>query len=268
MPVETILEGVARLGQIIASDNRELFGDDFAGFAMPFQPVFGGEVLPRYPIDAIREGSGAGVPTLVGTTLEEWKLFTLMAGPDAVNVRAPRPLRNLLTKAGRSVDELVAAYEAALDSQSPGGADAPSGSEVELRNEIETDRIFRIPAIRLAEAQIANDAPVWMYRFDWRTPAFGGRLGACHALEIPFVFDNLSAPGADGFTGGAAPQELATDMHAAWVAFAKTGDPNADGLPSLPAYDMDRRATMLLDSKCTVADDPGGAARRLWDGLL
>lgn len=258
LPVEAILEGVVRLGQIIASDNGELFGDDFAGFAMPFQPVFGGEVLPRYPIDAIREGSGAGIPTLVGTTLEEWKLFTLMAGPDALSVRAPRPLRNLLTKAGRSVDDLVAAYEASLESP----------SELELRNEIETDRIFRIPAIRLAEAQIANGAPAWMYRFDWRTPAFGGRLGACHALEIPFVFDNLTAPGADVFTGGAAPQRLATAMHAAWVAFAKTGDPNAEDVPSWPAYDNERRATLLFDETCTVTDDPGSAARRLWDGLL
>jgi para-nitrobenzyl esterase len=268
LPVEAILEGVTQLGQIIASDNKDLFGEEFAGFAMPFQPVFGGDVLPQYPIDAIRSGAGAGIPTLVGTTLEEWKLFTLMAGPDALRVRAPRPLRNLLAKAGRSVDELVAAYEQRLDPRSEGGADAPSGSEVGLRDAIETDRIFRIPAIRLAEAQIANDTPAWMYRFDWKTPAFGGRMGACHALEIPFVFDNLTAPGADVFTGNAAPPELATNMHAAWVAFAKAGDPNTDGLPDWPAYDTQRRATMLFDTVCRIEDDPAGDARHLWDGLL
>ena len=252
LPVDRILEGVTQLGQIIASDNAELFGEDHAGSAMPFQPVFGGEVLPRYPIDAVRDGSGAGVPTLVGTTLEEWKLFTLMSGPDAIRVRAPRPLRNLCLQAGKSVDELVAAYEARLESP----------SEVELRNAIETDRIFRIPAIRLAEAQVANDTPTWMYRFDWKTPAFGGRMGACHALEIPFVFDNLSAPGADAFTGNVAPQELATNMHNAWVAFAKNGD------PGWTPYDTERRATMLFDTKSEVADDPDADTRQLWDGLL
>jgi para-nitrobenzyl esterase len=257
LTVDRILEGVTRLGQIIATDNADLFGEDHAGFAMPFQPALGGDVLPSYPIDAVRGGSGAGVPTLVGTTREEWKLFTLM-GDEGLRVRAPRPLRNLCAQAGRSVDELVGAYETRLGSP----------SEVELRNEIETDRIFRIPAVRLAEAQVANDTPAWMYRFDWPSPAFGGRMGACHALEIPFVFDNLAAPGVDIFTGGAAPQSIATGMHAAWVAFAKTGDPNNTELSEWPAYDTDRRATMLFDTECAVADDPDGAGRRLWDGLL
>lgn len=257
LPVETILEGVTRLGQIMG-ESTELFGEDFAGFTMPFQPVNGGDVLPRLPIDAVRDGSGAEIPTLVGTTLEEWKLFTLIAPADGVRVRAVRPLRNLCAAAGKSADELVGAYEKRLG--------APS--EVELRNAIETDRVFRIPAIRLAEAQIANDAPTWMYRFDWRSPAFGGKLGACHALEITFVFDNLEAPGADMFTGNAAPPELATRTHAAWVAFAKTGNPNTGELPDWPLYDTDRRATMLLDAECIVADDPDGDDRRLWDGLL
>jgi para-nitrobenzyl esterase len=137
-----------------------------------------------------------------------------------------------------------------------------SPSEKDLRNAIETDRVFRIPAIRLAEAQVAKGTPAWMYRFDWPSPAFGGRLGACHALEIPFVFDNLAAPGVDVFTGGGAPQTLATAMHAAWVAFAKTGDPGWE------AYDTGRRATMLFDLESRVHEDPGGDLRRLWDGLL
>jgi para-nitrobenzyl esterase len=194
----------------------------------------------------------------VGTTREEWKLFTVALQEDAARSLAPRPLRNLCAKAGRSVEELIDAYRNAV----------PSGSELDLRNAIETDRIFRIPAVRLAEAQVANSTPAFMYRFDWPTTAFGGRLGACHALEIPFVFDNLDAPGADAFTGNAAPQELATKMHAAWVAFAKTGEPSTAELGEWPAYDADRRATMLFDADSRVADDPDGELRQLWDGLL
>jgi para-nitrobenzyl esterase len=114
----------------------------------------------------------------------------------------------------------------------------------------------------LAEAQTGNDTPTWMYRFDWPTPAFGGRLGACHAVEIPFVFDNLSAPGADAFLGGVAPQDLATRVHSAWVSFMKSGDPGWD------RYDSERRATMIFDSESKVVDDPDGETRALWDGLL
>ena len=100
-----------------------------------------------------------------------------------------------------------------------------------------------------------------MYRFDWRTPAFGGRLGACHALEITFVFDNLDAPGANVFTGGAAPQSLATDMHDAWVSFAKAGE------PGWAAYDTSSRTTMLFGEQSAPADDPDGDLRRVWDGI-
>jgi para-nitrobenzyl esterase len=253
---EQILDGVTTLGAGLATDNTELFGADFAGFAMPWQPVIGGSLVPRAPIDALRDGAASGVATLAGTTLEEWKLFTIMAPEDSLRTRAIRPLRNLCTQAGKSVDELIGAYEAKV-----------GDDELALRNALETDRNFRIPAIRLAEAQVASGAPTWMYRFDWKTPAFGGRMGACHALEIPFVFDNLDAPGVNVFTGGAAPQTLATAAHDAWVSFAKTGEPGAEGLPDWPAYDTSRRATMLLDADCAVADDPDGDLREVWDGL-
>lgn len=252
LPAEKLSEAVGALGQTLLSDNADILGADHTGFNLLFQPVCGGEFLPQPAIDAVAEGSSADVPTLVGTTKEEWKLFTVAANPGESRARAVRPLRKLCELKGRSVDELVDTYERATGAT----------NELDLRNVMETDRVFRIPAIRLAEAQVASGAPTWMYRFDWQSTAFGGRLGACHALEIAFVFDNLSAPGVDMFTGGGAPQSLASKMHAGWVAFAKTGD------PGWPGYDTERRATMLFDTECAAADDPDGETRRLWDGLL
>ncbi len=250
LTTEDILEGVVALGAGLADDNTEIFGPDFTGFGMPFQPVIGGSLIPRSPIEALRDGAGNDVRTVIGTTLEEWKLFTLMTPEDSLRTRAIRPLRNLCEQAGRSAEELVSAYESKV-----------GDSELDLRNALETDRNFRIPAIRLAEAQVAAGAPVWMYRFDWKTPAFDGKMGACHALEIPFVFDNLDAPGVNIFTGGSAPQALATTAHEAWVSFAKTGE------PGWPRYDVERRATMLLDAESRVVDDPDGDLREVWDGL-
>jgi para-nitrobenzyl esterase len=258
LTTERIIDGVTQLGQSLTSDNAEVFGPDWTGTAMAFQPIWGGDFLPRAPIDALADGAAAGVDTLVGTTLEEWKLFTIMLPPDALRVRAVRPLRNLCERSGRSVDEVLAAYDAKLGDP----------NELDLRNVLETDRNFRIPAIRLAEAQVAGGANVWKYRFDWKTPAFGGAMGACHALEIPFVFDNLDAPGVEVFTGGQAPPDLADRMHAAWVAFAKVGAPNVEGLPDWPRYETEERHTMLFDVECSIASDPDGDTRRIWDGLL
>jgi para-nitrobenzyl esterase len=102
-----------------------------------------------------------------------------------------------------------------------------------------------------------------MYEFAWSSPAFDGRLGACHGLEIPFVFDTLE-PGAvlGPALGGDPPQPLADAVHAAWVAFAATGD------PGWPRYDLQRRATMRFDVTSQVLDDPRAAERALWAGVL
>jgi para-nitrobenzyl esterase len=258
LSTDDIVDGVEKIGLAITNEDAALFGPDHCGFSMPFQPVHGGDVLPKFPLDAVKDGSASDVPTLVGTNLEEWKLFALGLKEDALRTHAVRPLRNLCTRAGRSADDIVAAYQQHV------GTD----SEYDLRVAMETDRNFLIPAIRLAEAQATSGAPTWMYRFDWKSPAFGGKMGSAHALEIPFVFDNLDAPGAGVFTGDAAPPELATKMHAAWVAFAKTGDPNIGDLPDWPRYDTKTRPTMLLDAECAVENDPNGDLRELWDGVL
>ncbi len=99
-----------------------------------------------------------------------------------------------------------------------------------------------------------------MYEFAWRSPQFDGRLGACHALEIAFVFDTLGN-GTEPLLGRDPPQQLADTMHAAWVAFATDGD------PGWPKYDLSRRATMRFDTTSEVVDDPRSAERALWEGV-
>ena len=138
----------------------------------------------------------------------------------------------------------------------------PGASPQELWLELATDTVFRIPAIELLEAQ-GRHAPVWSYLFTWETPVFGGLLRSTHALEIPFVFDNLDRGGATVFTGtGSERAALASTMHAAWIAFARAGDPSHPGLPAWPAYEPARRATMRFDQHCELLDDPAGADRQ------
>src|SRR5205823_1764321 len=107
-----------------------------------------------------------------------------------------------------------------------------------------TDRIFRVPAIRLAEAQAAHNGDVFSYLFTWPSPMMDGALGSCHALEIPFVFGTLSEPPTDAFVGdGPEARDLAANMQDAWLSFARSGRPAAPGLPEWPAYGSERRAT-------------------------
>ncbi|MEZ5144177.1 MAG: carboxylesterase/lipase family protein [Acidimicrobiales bacterium] len=222
---------------------------------LPFGPVIDGEVLPRHPYEAVRDGSAASVPLLVGTTRDEWNLFALMAG-------SVEDADALLRRLGRIVERpepLAAAYREVR----------AEASHDELFSAIMTDRVFRVPAIRLAEAQAVHQPDhTFMYLFEWASTAFGGRLGSCHALEIPFVFDNLDKAGVSMLTGEGAPQSVADAMHAAWLAFARTGSPAHDGLPAWPAYDHDGRATMHFGEPCHLEHDPAPAERLAWTGVI
>jgi para-nitrobenzyl esterase len=254
---EQLLEAQAALtAEVMTSGKIDLYGDPGAT-AMPFQPVYGTPVLPQRPIDAIRAGSAADIAVLTGTTMEESLVFVVamqaMFGEDKLHTLAA----SLFGDEARG-NAVIEAYRAA-------GAGKP-GHEVIAA--LETDRMFRVPAVRLADALAAHNDNVWMYRFDWRTPIFGGMLGACHALELPFVFNTLSSPLAAMFAGPEAPQSIAEAMHGAWVAFVTTGNPGHEGLPAWPRYEPGSRSTLLFAGEHAVADNPNAEELALWDGVL
>lgn len=225
-----------------------------AARGMAYEPVVDGDVLPEPPLEAVAAGSAADVALLVGTTADEMRLFSLM--DRTLAALTPEQLEDRARLAfGEGARAAVATYAANRPGARPG----------DLWTAILTDRVFRIPAVRLAEAQGRHRDDTFAYLFTWATPAFGGALGSCHALEIPFVFDNLDAPGVAVFTGdGADRRPLAAATSAAWTAFARTGRPEHPGLPAWPAYDERRRATMELGTHLRVRDDPAGDERRLW----
>ena len=224
-------------------------GQTALGVAVPaFYPVVGDHALARSPYEAIAAGTGADVAVLAGSNRDE---TTLWGYGDVDDVKLERMAERL------GAASVLAAYR----------GERPGASPSDLMIALTTDHMFRIPAIRLVEAREARrvregGAASWMYRFDWPSRAFGGRLKATHALEIPFAFDNLDRAGVDFFLGkGPSPQALAAAMHLAWTGFVR------DGHPGWAPYELDSRTTMLFAEPSTEADDPDGAERAAWAGV-
>ena len=243
--VETVadLESVS-MDTLLAAQTK--LASTGASADLPFMPVVDGTALPRLPIDAIRAGLGA-VPSLIGTTQDEMTLFTVLdLGFGEIN---PDAVIAALTKSFGDRAEAVQATYAEI---------YPGSKPMDLLVATATDRVFRVPAIRLAEAAVSA-RPTFMYLFTWESPAFDGKLKSCHALELPFMWDALDRPGLSMLTGnGPERQPIADAMHAAWIRFARTGD------PGWPAYDLDRRATQRFDTTLEILDDPMRVQRELW----
>jgi para-nitrobenzyl esterase len=228
---------------------------------LPFQPVVDRDVLPESPLEAIRRGVARDVEVLAGATRDEWNLFGLM-DPTLARMDEAALVRRLERHVGDRARPLVDAYRAARAGRVPTDARA-------LFLAIESDRVFRIPAVRLAEAQAAHQPRTYKYLFTWESPLFGDALGACHGIDVPFVFGLVDAPGADRFIGtGEGVRALADRTMDAWLAFAAEGDPGHAELGDWPVYESSRRATMLLGPACAVEEDPFGDERRAWEGLL
>ena len=252
VPADRIVEVASQVGQAEVASHLA----DENGTKMGFQPVIDGVTRTKRPFELVAEGSAAGVDVLIGTCAEEWRLM-IWGMPAEVREWLPDPeIGPYFAPASRSEDEVLKFYAEAR----------PGQSNLELLAAVETDQMFTIPAVRFAEAQLRHHPNVRMYRFSWRTPVLDGMLGACHALELPFVFEMLDQT-AD-FVGSSAPRDLADAIHGAWVRFAKTGDPNGGGLPDWPLYDTDRRPVMDFNAERRLVDDPSSVERRLWDGLL
>jgi len=258
---------VAALGQIkgevMADPDPARWGIEVVATTMPFHPVVDGDVLPEPPLEGIRAGSAAGVDVLVGTNVDDWRLFLAASGmlPQVEEEALTGPVERYgflsVAAYGLSAGTASAAYRAAQPSASPG----------EVLAAVQTDWWCRIPAIRLADAHATSAdgaSRTYMYEFAWPSPVGGGLFGACHALEIPFVFDTLDEGAGQmlgALLGDDPPRDLARSMHEAWVSFVRDGD------PGWPAYEIGRRATIRFDTAPRVVDDPRAWERGVWEDI-
>lgn len=204
---DQIFDAVEKLAKPGKIDLRDEHGFEPVFGISRFVPVYGDDVLPVKPVEALRRGAGKEIDLLIGSNAEEMSLYFVPTG-----VR--EKMKGLIARwfVGKSMPRAGEALKAyGLGVKSAGWA----------MTEALHDLVFRWPARMFAEA---HQGRTHMYEMEWRSPACGGELGACHGIELPFVFDTLNvATGPEGLAGENPPQKLADSTHAIWVDFIGTG---------------------------------------------
>jgi para-nitrobenzyl esterase len=283
-PAEAILDaGTATVAAFNDSAIDDEQPDGYSDILLPFQPAIDGAFLPNRPIDEIRRGTSAGVPLVTGTTKDEYMLFTFAdkGFPALDQNKVIRRIQRVISTARRlgyhsasrsdtahtDPEEIYDAYAAHLEA---GGR--PSAPKY-VWAAVATDVMFKIPAVRLADAQ-ASHSPTRAYYFTWESPMAGGMLGACHAIDIPFVFSNIDNPLAQLLCGeGPEVSELSNEIGTCWTKFATDGDPESPLLGRWPLYDPSSsdgsgRVVAEFGQEVRVTTDEASQKLRLWDGVL
>jgi para-nitrobenzyl esterase len=215
-------------------------------------PTVDGHILPGHPFDPGAPQISADVPLLTGTDLHE--AVSGLDRPNANAMGAEELDRLVKEEFGGSSQTIIDAYRRDYPKATPFGLYA-----------IIAAASFRRPAFEQALRKAAlGAAPAYSYIYSWRTPVLDDRPGSFHACEIAFTFDNAEI--CDHYSGGT-PEAfvLSKQISTAWVNFARTGNPNHDGLPHWPTYAAENRATMYFDSPCEVRNNPEREGLRLME---
>jgi para-nitrobenzyl esterase len=227
----------------------------FAESEPPFIPCIDGALIKGDYMPLVARGAAAKVDVMIGTTREESAAFFAFDPSVQAATRA-----QLEERAKALLGDSHAAY---LDELA---RIRPTATPYALLTDLTGESTFRRPSLHFADYRAAQGRPAYVYQFDWQSPMPG--IAACHCLEIPFMFDNPEAwtnspmlKGADAATVAA----LSRTMNRAWAAFARTGDPNHDGMPRWRPYETARRETMRFDSVVEPVGDLAGIGwRRPW----
>ena len=214
---------------------------------MGFSPTMNGRSVPKHPFHPVASDVSADVPLMLGSTRTE---LTSQSDPalfalDDAGMRAR--IQDLL---GPNAPGIVDLYRKIN----------PKATASELYFLIASDHRYSAPAMKIAERRAAlGKGPVYLYYFCWETPIDGGRRKSPHTIEIPFAFDNVKI---NRMTANSpeAPA-LADKVSSAWIAFARTGDPNTPKLPRWPKFEAKNRPTMVFNNESKVENDPIKAQR-------
>ena len=230
-----------------------------------YGPVVDGVTLLEQPYQAVAAGSSANVPIIIGTNRDEVKLFAATMRREPLDdAGLHKAVSAAVQKA--SPEQVAALIETYRASRSSKGV---AHTNLDIMDAVNTDAGFKHNSTRLALAQRAHQPDTYVYLFTYESPARGGSLGACHALEMPFVFGTTSAPTQDRFAGsGPDVERLSANMMDAWISFARTGKPGHEGIGPWEPFEDATRPTMVFDRQSGLERDPYGDERRAVEALV
>ncbi len=218
---------------------------------IPFLPVVDGAFLPQHPLHAVASGAASAVDLVIGSNRDELTLFAL--GNPALSALDGDGVLGWLANAlpGAAAAEVVSSYRAAREAR-----DEPTTPQ-DIWVAAGSDIVFRWPGLQLAAAHGGRS---FVYLFEWASPVLGGVLGSCHALELPFVFGAVHIPAVQMLTGSGPEVALLSDqMQAAWLTFARGGNPSHEGIGEWPAWERERRTTMVFGPRTGAVPRPRDA---------
>jgi para-nitrobenzyl esterase len=262
LPVAAIVKAQAacqRCSIDVGARGRPLYNAN-----MTLLPVVDGELIAEVPIDAAVRGAGANTPLLLGTNADEWNFWVFLTDVTKRDLDQAGLRHVIEMRLPARAREAVELYDELLGEQL---GRPPEPWQVYCA--IETDRIFTLPAARLAEARARAPAATFMYRFEWTGPLFEGLMGCCHTMEVPFVLGLTD----DGFGrvfagGGAEARALSERIMDAWIAFARCADPSTDALGEWPRYELLERTAIALRGEPGRVSTPHPARSRFWAELI
>ena len=253
---------------ILAAQQRVHLKTQTKKHPLAFAPVVDGVVLPQHPFAAIAGGLSQAVSVLAGTNLDEMKLFGLMDSKARSLDETSLINRCERIVAGADEHGLPHGRRAVEIYRDARGVRGQSITPPDLWFAIDSDRLSRSPAMHLAELQAKHQPHTYAYLFTWTSPFLDGALGACHGLEVPFVFGTNSNPMIGRFTGsGPLADGLAQNMQDAWISFAHSGQPGRIGFEEWTGYDSARRKTMVFGAESAVEDAPYETERAFWESV-
>jgi para-nitrobenzyl esterase len=214
--------------------------------SLPFAPVVDGEVLPVAPWRTVAAGAARHVDLLTGHNRDEFRLFTELYG-----------LRGKITD--QAASQALCSLAGGADGEAAYREAYPDADAETLYELVNSDWLFRMPTLHLAQAHAAAGGRTFLYQVSY--PASERGLGACHAIDVPLVFGVYRGIGQMMFgpEPPASAVALGDLMRSQWAAFA------ADGDPGWPPYAPGRRTTRIFDDPPDVVPYPEGASLHIWD---
>jgi para-nitrobenzyl esterase len=246
-----IIEAQSRLytEALSGGPSTERLLGDRAGLLLCLMPVATGEVVSAAPQQLIADGQGHEIDLIVGSNSFEYGLYRLAPGGIFGAARMFDLSRRHLRERGKDPDAVQAFYRRRYGDH-----------DVTIGEHMESARFFRYPTVELARAHAGGPGRTYLYELAWS----GTDLGACHLMDVPFVFDRLDTAMALTLAGTQPSQHVADLMHSSWVNFATSGDPDPSGHYGWAPLSAGPPASFVIDNHSRMEDGWDDQLLAIW----